>query len=81
MVSSSKARGAVRATHTPSSLRGALAGISDSAMRCISPVGSRSSSGLTALPAGVPRSDSVSSIASRSPATLKRSGVTAGLSW
>ena len=44
-------------------------------MRCVSPVGSRSSSGLTALPAGVPSSDRVSSIASRRPAALKRSGV------
>jgi hypothetical protein len=55
-----------RATHTPCSVRGERAGISDSAMRCVSPLGSRSSSGLTALPAGVPSSEVDSAIASRS---------------
>ena len=79
-VISSSARGCWRDTQTPCSLRGALAGISASAMRCVSPVGSRSSSGLTALPAGVPSSDSVSSIASRKPCGVKRSALTAGLS-
>ena len=77
---SSIARGALRDTHTPASLRGELLGNSISTMRWVSPVGSRSSSGLVALPAGVPSSDSVSSIASRRPAALKRSGVTDGLS-
>jgi hypothetical protein len=69
-----------RATHTPSSLRGARAGISDSAMRCVSPLGSRGSSGLMASPAGVPSSDMASAMALRRPSGVKRSGVTAGLS-
>ncbi len=71
VLASMTARGASRAAHTPSSLFGAVAGISASAMRADSPVGSRSSSGLKALPAGVPSSDSVSSTASRKPAAVK----------
>ena len=70
VVASSSARGAVRATHTPCSLLGMLGAMSDSAMRCVSPVGSRASSGLSALPAGVPSSESVSSMASRRPAAV-----------
>ena len=79
--SSSKARGALRDTHTPCWLRGALPGSRDSAMRWVSPVGSRASSGLTSAPAGVPSSASVSSTASRSPAAVKRWALTAGLRW
>jgi hypothetical protein len=75
------ARGAVRDIHTPSSLRGALAGTSSMAMRCVSPVGSRSSKGLIALPAGVPSIDSVSLMASRSPSAVNWPGVTPGDSW
>jgi hypothetical protein len=49
-----------------------------SAMRCVSPVGSRSSRGLTTLPAGVPSIDSVSLIASRRPSGVNCAGVTPG---
>jgi hypothetical protein len=75
------ARGAVRDIHTPSSLRGALAGTSSMAMRCVSPVGSRSRNGLITLPAGVPSIDSVSLIASRRPPAVNCPGVTPGDSW
>ena len=64
VVASNTARGAEREVHTPASVRGALAGIRLSATPWVSPVGSRSSNGLTKLPAGVPSSDSVSAIAS-----------------
>ena len=77
----SKARSPWREDHTPSTLRGALLGIRPSAMRTVSPVGSRSSSGLMAPPAGVPSRLSVSSMPSRSPAALKRWALTAGLRW
>ena len=81
LIATSSARWPWREDHTPSSLRGALPGISASAMRTVSPVGSRSRIGLMALPAGVPSSDKVSPIASRSPVALKRCASTAGLSW
>jgi hypothetical protein len=61
-----------RDAQTPSSLRGALLGIRPSAMRTVSPVGSRSSSGLMALPAGVPSSDSDSLMPPRRPSAVKR---------
>jgi hypothetical protein len=80
-VATSKARPPWREAQTPSSLRGELLGISPSAMRTVSPVGSRSSSGLTAPPAGVPSSDKVSLMPSRRPSAVKRWAVTAGLSW
>jgi hypothetical protein len=43
-------------------------------MRCVSPVGSRSSSGLMALPAGVPSSDRASAMASRRPSAREALG-------
>ena len=46
-----------------------------SAMRRVSPVGSLSSTGLIALPAGVPSSDRVSSMASRRPVGAEAFGV------
>ena len=49
-------------------------------MRTVSPVGSRNRIGLSSEPAGVPSSETVSSIASRRPAALKRAASTAGLS-
>ena len=76
----STARGAVRETQTPSFERGARAGVSASAMRTVSPVGSRNRIGLTRAPAGVPSSDSVSPIASRRPSLVKCAASTAGLS-
>jgi hypothetical protein len=68
----------VRDIHTPSSLRGALAGTSSMAMRWVSPVGSRSRNGLITLPAGVPSIDSVSLIASRRPSAVNCPGRDAG---
>ena len=85
LMSTSKARctcgGPWRETHTPSSLRGALVATKASPMRTASPVGSRSSSGLMALPAGVPNNDRLSAMASRKPAAVKRCASTPGLSW
>jgi len=74
------ARGASRETQTPPSLRGARLGSIASAIRTVSPVGSRSRIGLINAPAGVPSSATVSSIAARNPSTVKRAGSTAGLS-
>jgi len=79
VVSTSTARGALRETQTPFSLLGACAGVSASTIRTVSPVGSRSRIGLISEPAGVPRSESVSSIAARTPSTSKRAASTAGL--
>ena len=81
MVAISNARGASRATHTPCAVLGERDGISDSAMRCVSPLGSRSSRGRMALPAGVPSSEVASAMASRRPSAVKRCASTAGLSW
>ena len=75
VVATSTARGAWRETQTPFSIFGARAGVSASAMRSVSPVGSRKRIGLSSEPAGVPSSETVSSIASRRPAALKRVGV------
>ena len=80
VVITSTARGALRETQTPCSLFGDWAGVSASAMRTVSPVGSRNRIGLTSAPAGVPSRASVSSIAARRPAALKRAASTAGLS-
>ena len=80
VMATSTARAAVRDTHTPASLRGACVGSIDSAMRTVSPVGSRQINGLMLTPAGVPSSAVVSSMAARKPATVKRSASTAGLS-
>ena len=77
--STSKACSPLRDTQAPSTLRGPSPGTLASAMRWVSPVGSRSSKGLTKAPAGVPSSDKVSSMASRKPSARKRAGVTAGL--
>jgi hypothetical protein len=79
VVKSSTARGAERETQTPSSIFGAWAGVIASAMRTVSPVGSRSRIGLISAPAGVPSSDKVSSIAARRPSGWKRAASTAGL--
>ena len=79
-VASSSARGCSRDTQTPPSLRGAFAGSIASAMRTVSPVGSRQSSGLSGTPAGVPSSETVSAMPSRRPSTVNRSALTAGLS-
>ena len=79
VVATSTARGAWRETQTPCSILGARAGVSASAMRSVSPVGSRKRIGLSSEPAGVPSSETVASIASRRPAALKRSASTAGL--
>ena len=76
----STARGATRETQTPFSTFGARAGSSASAMRIVSPVGSRNSTGLISDPAGVPSNARLSSIAARSPSALKRAASTAGLS-
>jgi hypothetical protein len=81
VVATSTARGALRETQTPWSTRGARAGVSASAMRSVSPVGSRKRIGFSSEPAGVPSSEIVVSIASRRPATLKRAASTAGLNW
>ena len=74
------ARPPSRETHTPPSLRGPCAGSMASAMRTVSPVGSRRITGLSMAPAGVPKSEVVSSMAMRSPSTVKRCTSTAGLS-
>ena len=74
------ARAALRDTHTPPSTRGACAGSMASAMRRVSPVGSRRSTGLTIAPAGVPSRASVSAMPARKPSTVKRCASTAGLS-
>ena len=79
VVATSSARGAVREAQTPWSMRGAFAGVSASAMRTVSAVGSRKKIGLSSAPAGVASSETLLSIASRRPATLKRAGSTAGL--
>ncbi|MCY1310829.1 hypothetical protein D9M68_470290 [compost metagenome] len=75
------ARGASRDIQTPASLRGALAGTSSIAMRWVSPVGSLSSKGLIAFPAGVPSIDRVSTMASRNPSAVNCPGITPDESW
>ena len=80
VVAISTARVASRETHTPPALRGAVTGSIASAMRAVSPVGSRSSTGFNIAPAGVPSSAVVSSIAVRRPSAVKRAASTAGLS-
>ena len=80
VVATSTARGALRETQTPCSTFGARVGVRASAMRSVSPVGSRNKIGFSSVPAGVPSSATVDSIASRRPAAVKCAASTAGLS-
>jgi hypothetical protein len=70
----------VRDTQTPSSTRGAAAGSMASAMRTVLARGIAPQQRLDARAGGRPQQPHVSSIASRSPSTLKRAGSTPGLS-
>ena len=73
-----RARAPSGETQTPLSTRGPASARNCSTSETISPVGSRATNCFTSRPACEARSASVSEIASRSPASLKRRSLTAG---